>query len=62
VYRAEQAAPIQRQVALKLIRRGLDTDRIVARFEAERQALALMDHPHIARARRRRHTTAAHAS
>jgi len=49
VYRAEQATPIQRQVALKLVRRGLDTDRIVARFEAERQALALMDHPHIAR-------------
>jgi serine/threonine protein kinase len=49
VYRAQQTQPIRRQVALKLIRRGLDTDRIVARFEAERQTLALMDHPHIAR-------------
>ena len=49
VYRAEQTTPIHREVALKLIRRGLDTDRIVARFEAERQALALMDHAHIAR-------------
>jgi serine/threonine protein kinase len=49
VYRAEQTAPIRREVALKLIRRGLDTDRIVARFESERQALARMDHPSIAR-------------
>jgi serine/threonine protein kinase len=49
VYRAEQTTPIHREVALKLIRRGLDTDRIVARFEAERQTLALMDHAHIAR-------------
>jgi eukaryotic-like serine/threonine-protein kinase len=49
VYRAEQVTPIRRDVALKLIRRGLDTDRIVARFESERQALARMDHPGIAR-------------
>jgi serine/threonine protein kinase/Tfp pilus assembly protein PilF len=49
VYRAEQVAPIRREVALKLIRRGLDTDRVVARFEAERQALARLDHPFIAR-------------
>ncbi|MGD9902091.1 MAG: tetratricopeptide repeat protein [Vicinamibacterales bacterium] len=49
VYRARQSAPIRRDVALKLIRRGLDTDRIVARFEAERQMLAVMDHPGIAR-------------
>jgi tetratricopeptide (TPR) repeat protein len=49
VYRAEQTTPIRREVALKVIRRGLDTDRVVARFESERQALALMDHPHIAR-------------
>ena len=49
VYRAEQTVPIRREVALKLIRRGLDTDRIVARFDSERQALARMDHPSIAR-------------
>jgi eukaryotic-like serine/threonine-protein kinase len=49
VYRAEQTAPLRRDVALKLIRRGLDTDRIVARFQSERQALARMDHPSIAR-------------
>jgi tetratricopeptide (TPR) repeat protein len=49
VYRAEQVAPIRRDVALKLVRRGLDTDRIVARFGAERQTLALMDHPAIAK-------------
>jgi serine/threonine protein kinase/tetratricopeptide (TPR) repeat protein len=49
VYRAEQTAPIRREVALKLIRRGLDTDRIVARFDSERQALARMEHPAIAR-------------
>lgn len=49
VYRAEQTAPIRRDVALKLIRRGLDTDRVVARFDSERQALARMDHPSIAR-------------
>ncbi len=49
VYRAEQTAPIRRDVALKLIRRGLDTDRIIARFQSERQALARMDHPSIAR-------------
>jgi serine/threonine protein kinase/tetratricopeptide (TPR) repeat protein len=49
VYRAEQTHPIRREVALKLIRRGLDTDRIVARFDSERQALARMDHAAIAR-------------
>jgi serine/threonine protein kinase/tetratricopeptide (TPR) repeat protein len=49
VYRAEQTVPIRREVALKLIRRGLDTDRIVARFDSERQALARMEHPSIAR-------------
>jgi serine/threonine protein kinase/tetratricopeptide (TPR) repeat protein len=49
VYRAEQTVPIRREVALKLIRRGLDTDRIIARFQSERQALARMDHPSIAR-------------
>ena len=49
VFLAEQTEPIRREVALKLIRRGFDTDRVVARFESERQSLALMDHPHIAR-------------
>jgi WD40 repeat protein/serine/threonine protein kinase len=49
VYLAEQTQPVQRQVALKVTRPGLDGDQVVARFEAERQALALMDHPHIAR-------------
>jgi len=48
VYRAEQTQPIRRQVALKIIKVGMDTKQVIARFEAERQALALMDHPHIA--------------
>jgi serine/threonine protein kinase/tetratricopeptide (TPR) repeat protein len=49
VYRAEQYEPLRRSVALKLIRKGLDTERVVLRFESERQALARMDHPGIAR-------------
>ena len=49
VYLAEQSAPVKRQVALKLIKPGMDSKEIIARFEAERQALALMDHPHIAK-------------
>jgi eukaryotic-like serine/threonine-protein kinase len=49
VYRARQEEPIQRDVALKVIRRGMDTKEVIARFEGERQALALMDHPNIAR-------------
>lgn len=49
VYRAEQKEPVRRHVALKVIRVGMDTKSVVARFEAERQALALMDHPGIAR-------------
>ncbi|MCL4847329.1 MAG: serine/threonine-protein kinase [Acidobacteria bacterium] len=49
VYRARQERPIRREVALKLVRRGLDTERVVARFASERQALARMDHPGIAR-------------
>lgn len=49
VYRAEQRQPIRREVALKLMRAGMDSSQVIARFEAERQALALMDHPHIAR-------------
>jgi serine/threonine protein kinase/tetratricopeptide (TPR) repeat protein len=48
VYRAEQTAPIQRQVALKLVPFGMDTSQVLARFEVERQALALMNHPFIA--------------
>jgi serine/threonine protein kinase/tetratricopeptide (TPR) repeat protein len=49
VYRAEQTEPIQREVALKLIRSGMDSAGILARFESERQTLAQMDHPNIAR-------------
>ncbi len=49
VYLAEQLEPVRRRVALKIIRVGMDTDQIIARFEMERQALALMDHPNIAR-------------
>jgi len=49
VWVAEQQAPLRRKVAVKLIKRGLDTDQVVARFEAERQALALMSHPNIAK-------------
>jgi eukaryotic-like serine/threonine-protein kinase len=49
VWLAEQSAPVQRQVALKLIRAGMDSRRVVSRFEVERQTLALMEHPAIAR-------------
>ena len=49
VYMAGQEAPVRRRVALKVIRLGMDTKEVIARFEAERQALALMDHPNIAR-------------
>ncbi len=49
VYVAEQTAPVKRRVALKVIKPGMDTKEVVARFEAERQALALMDHPNIAK-------------
>ncbi len=49
VYMAEQEEPIRRRVALKIIKLGMDTKQVVARFEAERQALALMDHPNIAK-------------
>jgi serine/threonine protein kinase len=49
VYMAEQVKPMRRRVALKIIKLGMDTKEVVARFEAERQALALMDHPNIAR-------------
>src|SRR6185369_12700265 len=49
VYMAEQEEPVRRKVALKLIKLGMDTTRVIARFEAERQALALMDHTNIAK-------------
>lgn len=49
VYVAEQSEPIRRRVAVKIIKLGMDTRQVVARFEAERQALALMDHPNIAK-------------
>ena len=49
VYVAEQEEPVRRRVALKIIKLGMDTKQVVARFEAERQALALMDHPNIAK-------------
>ncbi len=48
VWAADQEAPVKRRVALKLINPGLDTDQVIRRFEAERQALALMDHTNIA--------------
>src|SRR2546421_191072 len=49
VYMAEQEKPVRRRVALKVIKLGMDTKNVIARFEAERQALALMDHSNIAR-------------
>ncbi len=49
VYMAEQLEPVRRRVALKIIKIGMDTRQVIARFEAERQALALMDHPNIAK-------------
>ena len=49
VYMAEQDEPVRRRVALKIIKPGMDTRQVIARFEAERQALAMMDHPNIAK-------------
>ncbi len=49
VYMADQEMPVRRRVALKVIKLGMDTRSVIARFEAERQALALMEHPNIAR-------------
>ena len=49
VYLAEQSEPVRRKVALKIIKLGMDTKQVIARFEAERQALAMMDHPNIAK-------------
>ena len=48
VYMAQQDQPVQRRVALKIIKPGMDTSEVIARFEAERQALAMMDHINIA--------------
>ena len=50
VYMAEQLEPVRRKVALKLVKPGMDSKQVIARFESERQALALMDHPNIAKA------------
>jgi eukaryotic-like serine/threonine-protein kinase len=49
VYLAQQEAPVRRRVALKLIKPGMDSEQVVARFQTERQALAMMEHPHIAK-------------
>src|SRR5262249_19107083 len=49
VYMGQQTEPVRRLVAVKLVKAGMDTRQVLARFEAERQALALMDHPNIAR-------------
>src|SRR5437879_10763101 len=49
VFMAEQQQPIRRKVALKVVKPGMDSKQVIARFEAERQALALMDHPNIAK-------------
>ena len=49
VFMAEQQHPVRRKVALKVLKPGMDTRQVIARFEAERQALALMDHPNIAK-------------
>src|SRR5437762_257275 len=49
VFMAEQEQPVRRKVAFKIIKLGMDTKQVIARFEAERQALALMDHPNIAK-------------
>ena len=49
VFMAEQQEPVRRRVALKIVKLGMDTKQVLARFEAERQALAMMEHPNIAR-------------
>src|SRR5690606_28821146 len=48
VYLAEQIEPVRRRVALKVIKPGMDSNAVIARFQGERQALAMMDHPYIA--------------
>ena len=55
VWMAQQTQPVKRLVALKVIKAGMDSKQVLARFEAERQALALMDHPNIARVLDARH-------
>ena len=50
MYMAEQDEPVRRRVAVKIIKLGMDTKEVIARFNAERQALAMMDHPNIAKA------------
>ncbi len=55
VFMAQQKEPVRRKVALKIIKPGMDTREVIARFEAEEQALAMMDHPNIAKVLRRRH-------
>jgi len=62
VYMAEQTEPVRRKVALKIIKPGMDTRQVIARFEAERQALAMMDHQNIARVLDAGTTTAGQAS
>src|SRR5262249_8520996 len=52
VFMAEQQEPIRRKIALKVLKPGMDSQQVIVRFEAERQALALMDHPNIAKVRR----------
>jgi serine/threonine protein kinase len=59
VYRAQQESPVRRTVAMKLLKPGMDSRQVVARFEAERQALALMEHPNIARVFDAGHTDSA---
>ena len=49
VYLAEQTEPVRRRVALKIVKLGMDTKEVIARFDAERQALAMMNHPHVAK-------------
>jgi serine/threonine protein kinase len=49
VFMAEQTEPVKRRVALKIIKPGMDSKQVIARFEVERQALAMMDHPNIAK-------------
>src|SRR2546430_2922946 len=56
VFLAEQTQPLRRKVALKVLKPGMDTRQVVARFEAERQALAIMDHPNIAKVQDRKST------
>jgi serine/threonine protein kinase/tetratricopeptide (TPR) repeat protein len=60
VYMAEQEKPVRRKVAIKIIKPGMDTAQVIARFESERQALALMDHPNIARVLDAGATTSGH--